>query len=77
MSPEAIGFGAAPQQSRHAGELLGSQTAGSAGRRAMAESFRTTCAAPLHPLADRALADAHGRGALALRPALLFEMPGL
>lgn len=77
MSSEAIGCGAARQQRRHAGEWLGSQTAGSAGRWAMAESFRTTCTAPLQPLADRALADAHGRSDLALGPALLCEMPGL
>jgi hypothetical protein len=31
----------------------------------------------LRPLTDRALADTRRRGDLALRPALLFEVPGM
>jgi hypothetical protein len=77
LPSEAIGFGAALQQGGHAGELLGRQSAGSTGRRVLAESFWTTRTASLHPLADGALAHAHGRGDLTLRPALLFEVPGL
>ncbi len=77
LPPEALGFGAVLKQGRQAGELRSGQpTAGPRGW-SMAEGFRTTLSATLHPLADRALAHAHGCGDLALRPALLFEVPGL
>jgi hypothetical protein len=75
--PEAVGFGALLQQGRQAGELRSGQpTAGPRGW-PMAEGFRTALAATLHPLADRAVADTQGRRDLALRPPLLFEVPGL
>jgi hypothetical protein len=73
----AIRFGTALQRGRLAGELLGGQPAGRPRRLSMAEGFRTTRSATLHPLADRALADTKGRGDLALRPVLLLEVPGL
>ncbi len=77
LSPEAIRFGATVQEFGQTGELLiGQPTAGPRGW-SMAEGFRTTLSATLHPLADRALAHAHGCGDLALRPALLFEVRGL
>lgn len=77
LSPEAIRFGPLVQEFGQTGELLiGQPTAGTRGW-SMAEGFRATLSATLHPLADRALAHAHGCGDLALRPALLFEVPGL
>jgi hypothetical protein len=77
LPPEALGFGAVLKQGRQAGELrIGQPTAGPRGW-SMAEGFRTTLSATLHPLADRALADTQGRSDLALRPTLLFEAPGL
>jgi hypothetical protein len=65
------------QQGRQAGKLLNGQpTAGPRGW-PMAEGFRTTLAATRHPLADGPFADTQGRSDLALRPTLLFEVPGL
>jgi hypothetical protein len=75
--PEAIGFGASLQQGRQAGQLVGGQSPRGTGRGSLAEGFWTTLSATLHPLADRALADAQGRGDLPLGPALLLEVPGL
>jgi hypothetical protein len=74
---EAMGFGAVLQQGRQAGELVGGQSSRGTGTWTVAEGLRTTLLASLHPLTDRALADAQGRGDLALRPALLFEAPSL
>jgi hypothetical protein len=77
VAPEAIRFGATVQAFGQAGELrIGQPTAGPRGW-SMAEGFRTTLSATRHPLADRALAHAQGCGDLALRPALLCEVPGL
>ena len=41
------------------------------------ERWRPTVAATLPPLADGACADAESLGNVALRPALLLEVPGL
>ena len=77
LPPEAVGFGAMLKQGRQAGALrIGQPTAGTRSW-SMAEGFRTALSATLHPLADRAFADPQGRSDLTLRPALLFEVPGL
>ena len=77
LPPEAIGFGAMLQQGRQAGELrIGQPAAGPRGW-SMPEGFRATLSAALHPLTDRAFADPQGRSDLALRPTMLFEVPGL
>jgi hypothetical protein len=77
LATEAIGLGAPVQQVRPTGQLVGSQAAGGAGRGLMAQRLRATHAGSLHPLADRGGADTEGLGNLPLRPALLFEVPGL
>jgi hypothetical protein len=74
---EAIGFGALLQQGRQAGEWVGGQAPRGTGTWAVAEGCRTSLAATLHPLTDRALADTQGRGDLARRPALLCAVPSL
>jgi hypothetical protein len=77
LPPEAVGFGAMPQQGRQAGELrIGQPAAGSRGW-SMTEGFRATRSAALQPWADGAFADPQGRSDLAVRPPLLFEGPGL
>jgi hypothetical protein len=77
LAAEAIGLGATVQQVRQTGQLVGSQPAGGARRWLMAQRLWAAQAGSLHPLADRSGADPQGRGNLALRPALLFEVPGL
>ena len=77
LAAEAIGLRAAVQQLGHTGQLLGSQAAGGARRWLMAQRLRAAHAGSRHPLADRGGADPQGLGNLALRPALLFEVPGL
>ena len=60
-----------------AGQLFGRQPPRSPGWRPTPERLGTDVAGPCHPLTDRALADPQCRGHLALRPALLLEVPGL
>jgi hypothetical protein len=77
LSPEAIRFGPTLQEGGQAGELFVGQPAWRTRGWAMPEGFQTALAGPRHPLADGALADAQGVGDLALRPALVLELPGL
>jgi hypothetical protein len=75
--PETIGFGASLPESRQAGKRLVAQPAACTGRWSVVEGCCATLAATRQPLADRPLADTHGRGDLALRATPLFEGPGL
>jgi hypothetical protein len=77
LPPETIGFGTALQQGRQLSELLGSQSPRGAGWGAVAEGVGSPFTGTLHPLTDGPFADTQRRGDLALRPALLFELPGL
>ena len=77
LAAEAIGLRATVQQVRHTGQLVGSQAAGGARRWLVAQRLRAAQAGSRHPVADRGGADPQGLGNLALRPALLFEVPGL
>ena len=77
LATEAIGLGSPVQEVGEAGELLGSQAPGRARWGAMPQRVWAPVAGPCHPLADGRLADAQRLGNLALRPALLFEMPSL
>jgi hypothetical protein len=77
LSPEAVRFGATLPQHRQLGELPGRQSARGSRGRAMAQGLRAALASACHPLADGPFADTQGRGDLALRPALLLEVPGL
>ena len=77
LAAAAIGLGAAVQQVGQTRQLCGSQPAGRARRWAMTQRLRAAQAGSRHPLADRGGADPQGLGNLALRPALLFEVPGL
>ena len=75
--PAAVGFGALLQQDRQAGELVGGQSSRGTGWGRVPEGFRSFLSSARHPLAERALADPQGLGDLALRPALLFDLPSL
>ncbi len=77
LSPEAIRFGPRLQEGEQAGELCVGQPAWRTRGWAMPEGLQTAMAGPRHPWADGALADAEGFGDLALRPALVLELPGL
>jgi hypothetical protein len=77
LSTEAIGCGTAMQQPGQTGELLGRQPPRGSSWRPVPEGIGTSVAGPFHPLADGPLADLYGLGDLALRPALLLEVPGL
>jgi hypothetical protein len=77
LSPEAIGFGTAVQQPRQLGQLVGSQSARSAGGWTGSEGLRSPLPGARHPLTDGPRADAQGLGNLVLGPALLLELPGL
>ena len=77
LSPEAIHFGPKLQEGGQAGELCVGQPAWSTRGWAMPEGLQTAIAGTCHPLADGSLADAYGFGDLALRPALVLELPGL
>jgi hypothetical protein len=74
---ETIGFGTALQQGRQLSEWLGSQSPRGAGWGAVAEGVGSPFTGTLHPLTDGPFADTQRRGDLALRPAFLFELPGL
>ncbi len=77
LATEAIGLGTPVQEVGEAGELRGSQAPGRARWRAMPQRWWASLAGTFDPLAHGRLADAHRRGNLALRPALLLEVPGL
>jgi hypothetical protein len=77
LATEAIGLGTPVQEVGKTGELLGSQSPGRASRRAMPQCLWAAIAATCHPLAHGRLADAQRLGNLALRPALLLEVPSL
>jgi hypothetical protein len=65
------------QQRREVGALLVGQPARGTRWWPMAKRFRASVASAFHPLTHGSFADAEGLGALALGPALLFEVPGL
>jgi hypothetical protein len=65
------------QQLGQAGQLFGRQPPRSPRWRPTPERLGTNVAGPCHPLTDRARADPQRLGNLALRPALLLEVPGL
>jgi hypothetical protein len=75
--PAPVSCGALLQQGRQAGALGGGQPAASPRRGSVPEGFWAPRSATRHPLAARALADTQGRGDLARRPAVRFEVPGL
>jgi hypothetical protein len=77
LSPEAVRCGATVQEFGQAGELLGRQSARGPRWGPVAESLQPALAGTCHPLADSPFANAQGFCNLALRPALLFEVPGL
>ena len=77
LAAETISLGTLVQEVGKAGELLGSQSPGRASRRAVSQRLWAALAATLYPLAHGRLADAQRLGNLALRPALLLEMPSL
>jgi hypothetical protein len=77
LSSKPVGFGTALQELGQAGEVLASEPTGCAGWGSVAEGIWPTLAGAFHPLADRPFADAQGLGDLALRPAVLLELPGL
>ena len=77
LAAEAIGLGATAQQVGQMRQQVGSQAAGRAGRRAMAEGLRAVLPCPFQPLADGGGADPQGLGNVPLGPTLLPEMPGL
>jgi hypothetical protein len=77
LPTKAIGDGPSLQQLGQASELVGRQPPRGPGWRPATESLGAGFAGPCHPLADGAFADPHGLGNLALRPALLLEVPGL
>ena len=77
FSAKAVGGGALMQQGGQAGQLLGRQPPRGPRWWPTPERLGTDGAGPCHPLTDRALADPQRRGKLALRPALLLEVPGL
>lgn len=74
---EAIGGGTAGQQDGQLRELIGRESATGSGRWPVAQGPWATQAGARHPLADSGFADPQGFGHLALRPALLLEVPGL
>jgi hypothetical protein len=75
--PEPVGLGAAVQEGRQAGQLLGGQAPGSTRGKTMPECLGTTHPGSFHPLADGSFADTQCLGDSALRPAPLLELPGL
>jgi hypothetical protein len=77
LSTKAIGYGPSMQQRGQASELVGGQPPRGPRWRPATERLGAGFAGPFHPLADGSLADTHGLGNLALRPALLLEVPGL
>jgi hypothetical protein len=77
LSTKAIGDGPSMQQLGQAGELGGRQPPRGPGWRPVTERLGAGFAGPFHPLADGVLADPQRLGNLALRPALLLEVPSL
>ena len=77
VATETIGLGPPVQEVGKTGQLFGSQAPGRASRRARPQRLWAAIAATFHPLAHSRLTDAQRRGNLALRPALLLEVPGL
>ena len=77
LSATAVGGGALRPQGGQAGQLLGRQPPWGPGGRAAPERLGPGFPGPPHPRTDRAFADPQGRSDLALRPPLLFEVPGL
>jgi len=77
LATETIGPGTPVQEVGKTGKLFGSQSPGRASPGAMPQRLWAAIAATFHPLAHSRRADAQGRGNLALRPALLREVPGL
>ena len=77
LPSKAVGFGPTVQEFGHTGPLFGGQPARRTGTMPMSEGLRSPLTGTGHPLADRPFADTQGFGDLALRPALLLEVPGL
>jgi hypothetical protein len=77
FAAKAVGRRAAMHQLWQAGQLLGRQPPRGPGWRPTPERLGTNVAGPCHPLTDSALADPQRLGTLALRPALLREVPGV
>jgi hypothetical protein len=77
VPPNAIGCGPPGQELGQAGELCGREPARGAGGWTVAPGIWAPLAGTLHPLTDRAFADAERFGDLALGPALRLEGPGL
>jgi hypothetical protein len=77
LATETISLGTPAQEVGKTGELLGSQSPGRASRRAVPQCLWAAIAATFYPLAHGRLADTQRLGNLALRPALLLEVPRL
>jgi hypothetical protein len=77
LATKAISCRPARPQPGQAGELVGRQPPRGPGRRPATERRGADVAGPCHPLTGGPLADPQGFGNLALRPAPLFEVPGL
>ncbi len=77
LATEAIGLGTPVQKVGEAGKLLGRQASGRARGSVMPQRLWASLTGTFHPLAHGRLADAQRLGNLALRSALLLEVPGL
>jgi hypothetical protein len=77
LAPETLGFGAAVQPCRQAGERLDREPATGPRWGAMAQGLQTSLVGTPHPWADGRFADPRGLDDLALGPALVLEVPSL
>jgi hypothetical protein len=77
VAPKAVGRRTTTQQLGQTRQLFGRQSPRGAWWRATLQGLGASLTGTRHPLADRPFADAEGFGDLALRPALLFELPSL
>ena len=77
LATETISLGTPVQEGGKTGELPAGQSPGRASRGAMPQCLWAAVAATFYPLAHGRLADAQRRGNLALRSALLLEVPSL
>lgn len=75
LATKAQGFGAAGQQPRNLGALLGAQLGLGARWRLAQKSGNALLPSALQPLADRAWRDAQRSGNGGLFPALLVQLP--
>jgi hypothetical protein len=77
VATKAVGSRTTTQQPGQARQLFGRQPPRGAWCRMALQGLGASPTGTRHPLADRPFADTEGFGDLALRPALLFELPRL